>query len=306
MYRGTQRDEYAESDVHAVAVRSFQCVWHDPCRQAATKAGVEAAPRVHVARVPRLQLGNGEDRVGAVDVEIVCRLPDELESPEPGIALGKRDVGLRQKRMRRLTVLGVAPPGQRRRPDTAGAHRAVVGRRSGDTSDVDSRAGIVRSFSLGKVARRELQGHGGRRHEPEAAGVPVEGSEVEVGASLVGFAAVEDRGFGLPSLVVDTAGHDTEGNVGRVEPVVRNRRERIWHRRQAVGISGRAEGRLARRPTIRVPAQAPRKRPIVFSDEFHEQIVRVLAVMNARAIAHLTARQQVRVTRNRELSTVQD
>ena len=110
---------------------------------------------------------------------------------------------------------------------------------------------------------------------------------------LVGFAGVERRHFRLPPGSRDAGRHETEGNVRRVEPVMGDRRDRIRHRRRTVWKAGRTERRLARKAAVEVPSQLPAERPLVVGGKLHEQIVRVLAVVNRVAFADLAAREKI-------------
>ena len=58
-------------------------------------------------------------------------------------------------------------------------------------------------------------------------------------------------------------------------------------------VRDRTERRLADRSAVREPANAAAKRPLVLERELHEQVVRVLAIVNGVAVAGLTGRKQI-------------
>jgi hypothetical protein len=77
--------------------------------------------------------------------------------------------------------------------------------------------------------------------------------------------------------------------------VVRDARQGIRHRRDAVREGSRAKRRFSDWATVQLQPDISRKRPIVRRREFHEQIVRVLPIVNCCASAHLTTRRKVGV-----------
>src|SRR5215831_14447225 len=81
----------------------------------------------------------------------------------------------------------------------------------------------------------------------------------------------------------------------RIEPVVRDGRDRIGHRRGTMGICDGSERRLTDRTAVELPAGLTLQRSIVSGCEFHEEIVGMLPVVNLFALADLTARQQIRI-----------
>ena len=87
-----------------------------------------------------------------------------------------------------------------------------------------------------------------------------------------------------------------------VEPVMRDGRQWIWHRRDAVRIRSGTEGRLASGPAIELPPHCGDQGPIVFRRELHEQIVRMLSIVNGFALADLAGGKQIGVAaaRNRQ------
>src|SRR5205823_7482704 len=74
----------------------------------------------------------------------------------------------------------------------------------------------------------------GTRIDGESSGVRIQAQAVEAPTFLVGFSAVECRPFNLPVRAENAGGDHSKGNVGRVLPVMGQRRERIVHRGRAV------------------------------------------------------------------------
>ena len=117
---------------------------------------------------------------------------------------------------------------------------------------------------------------------------------------FVGLAPVEHRGLRLPARSVDARRHDPERHVCGVEPVVRQRRDRVRHRRRPVRKRHRAERRFGRRPSKYLPAQAARQRRVVLGRQLHDQIVRMLAVVDRLAVALLARGEQVGIAAARD------
>src|SRR5262245_1922842 len=85
------------------------------------------------------------------------------------------------------------------------------------------------------------------RAEPQATGERIQTGEVEIPASLIGLAAVEDGRLSRPSSVREAAGDDAKRNVRRVERVMTERREDDGGGGRAMHERDWAEGRLANR-----------------------------------------------------------
>src|SRR4051812_7250860 len=83
--------------------------------------------------------------------------------------------------------------------------------------------------------------------------------------------------------------------MGRIEPVVANRRERARHRRDAMRECRRTECRLADGPSVHLQPDIPGDRPVVRRRELHEQIVRMLTIVDGLSLANLAARQHIGV-----------
>src|SRR5438874_11195991 len=83
--------------------------------------------------------------------------------------------------------------------------------------------------------------------------------------------------------------------MGRIEPVMADRRERARHRRDAMRECRRAECRLADWASVQLQPDVPGDRPVVRSSEFHEQIMRMLTIVDGLSLANLAARQHIGV-----------
>src|SRR3954463_287572 len=81
----------------------------------------------------------------------------------------------------------------------------------------------------------------------------------------------------------------------RVDPVVRDWGERTWHRRDAMRERGRPERRLARGTAVQLQSNTAGERPIVGDGELHEQVVRMLAIVDRLPAAHFPAGEQIRI-----------
>src|SRR6185312_7765720 len=67
----------------------------------------------------------------------------------------------------------------------------------------------------------------------------------------------------------------------------------IRERRHAMGKCHWAEGGFTRRSAIGEPAKTLTNRPLVLERQLHEQVVRVLSIVNGVAIAQLTCGEQI-------------
>ena len=123
-------------------------------------------------------------------------------------------------------------------------------RRRGHALDVGP--WIRRELGLGlfEVSSRDLKGQPWRGEDREAPAIRIEPAQVEVGAPVIRFAAVEDRALDVDSCRLDAGRQDTEGNVRRVDPVVADRRDRIDGRGEPMWKGRRTERRLAAQPAI--------------------------------------------------------
>ena len=73
-------------------------------------------------------------------------------------------------------------------------------------------------------------------------------------------------------------------------------RERTRHRRDAMRKCGRAKRGLPDRAAVQLKPDVTDKRPVVRRREFHEQVVRMLTIVNRFSLARLTARQHIGVS----------
>src|SRR5206468_3999070 len=84
-------------------------------------------------------------------------------------------------------------------------------------------------------------------------------------------------------------------DVSGVQPVMRDRRLRVVLARKAMHERGRTERRLAGQPRIDKHRAALAQRAAVAGGEFHEEIVRVLAIDERRAVCGLSGLEQQRI-----------
>ena len=172
----------------------------------------------------------------------------------------------------------------------------VVGGGGGQAFDVGPRLRRELGLRFLEMPGRHLHDEVVGRHQAEPARQRIERAEVEVRTLFIGLAAVEDRQLPFPSPVVDTGGDHPEGDVRGVEPVVRDGRNRVGDRRGAMWKRDGPERRLAGEAGIDLPAQRPAQRAIVIGGQLHEEVVRMLAVVNRVALAHLAAGQEIQET----------
>jgi len=102
---------------------------------------------------------------------------------------------------------------------------------------------------------------------------------------LVGFAAIEDRAFRFPLLAEHSGGHHAVGNVRGVEPVMRNRRDRIRERRETMWKRDRAQRWFACEAAIELPCHGGGQRTLVLRRELHEEVMRMLSIVDRVSIA---------------------
>ena len=81
--------------------------------------------------------------------------------------------------------------------------------------------------------------------------------------------------------------------MGRVQPVVRDWSYRVRHGRRTVRVSGRAERGLSRHAGIDLPPPRSAERALVVDGQFHDEIVRLLAVVDGVAVTDLACREVV-------------
>ena len=81
--------------------------------------------------------------------------------------------------------------------------------------------------------------------------------------------------------------------------MVRNRRDRVREGRSPVRKTRRTERGLAGQRGIAMQPEPVGERPLVVDRQLHEQIVRMLPIVNGIAVTDLTGREQVRVAATR-------
>ena len=96
--------------------------------------------------------------------------------------------------------------------------------------------------------------------------------------SSSGSRPLKRRDLELPRVFDPSGGQNAERDMGRVQPVVRNRRFRDCHRRQAVHEGRRAERGFAGQACIEEHGLVFAEREAVRRRQFHEQVVRMLPV----------------------------
>lgn len=101
---------------------------------------------------------------------------------------------------------------------------------------------------------------------------------LQVEAVFVRFAALEGAGLQLERAADPSEGRHAEDDVGRVQPVVADRRLGIIDPGAAVHEGGGAEGGLARPAGVDEHGVAVRQSPSVGSGQLHDQLVRMLPV----------------------------
>ena len=77
-----------------MAIRGFERLRHESCRDAPTESGPQSAPCLDVSGVSRLQSGQCEDFIGTLNVQIARRLAAHFESAEPCVAFAQSEVRL--------------------------------------------------------------------------------------------------------------------------------------------------------------------------------------------------------------------
>ena len=188
---------------------------------------------------------------------------------------------------------GVQAVREGRCPDPIGTEPAVIRCRCCQAIDVRSWLRRELGFGFFEVAGRYLQRQTVRGQQRETPRERIERTEIEVPAVLVGLAAVEGGHLHLPATIVDASRDEPERDVRRIEPVVRDRRNRIQHRRHAMRESDRAERWFPCESAINLPAQRTAQRPIVVRRKLHEEVVRMLTIVNRVAVAHLSRGEEI-------------
>jgi hypothetical protein len=144
-----------------------------------------------------------------------------------------------------------------------------------------------------KMTGRDLERESRGRRKRHAPGHGIRTSEVQIRAPIVRFASVEDGDLPFPSLVVDAGGDEAKRDVCGIEPMVADRCDRIVHRREAMRESRWPERGLAGEGRIELPADRLHQRPVVLRGQLHEEIVRMLTIVDGVPFANLSRRQHV-------------
>ena len=189
-----------------------------------------------------------------------------------------------------VVVIGLAAPGEGRGPPAVGADPPRVDGAGRQLGVVLVRLQLFRAghVGVGDLQRPLRRGVPGTAHRPA-----VELGRVEVVAVLVGFAAGEGRGFQLQIVVHPAEGGDAEDDVGRVEPVVGDRRLGAVHGAHAVHEGRRAEGGFAGIADVGEDRVLVGQRPGVAGGQLHHQLVRVLSIdQRIDPVRRLARRQQ--------------
>ena len=113
---------------------------------------------------------------------------------------------------------------------------------------------------------------------------------------LIGFAACELRGFQFPAVMHQPQGGDAEGDMGGIQPVMRDGRGGIILAGQPVHIGGGTQRRFARIAGINKEAVGVVETVAVGGGQLHQQIMGMLAIHQRRdAIGGFAGRQQQRI-----------
>jgi len=142
----------------------------------------------------------------------------------------------------------------------------MIGRGGRRLGDIAAWLATLTRFRFPQMPRRDLQREARGRQEPGATRHGVERAEVQVLAPFVRFAAVERGRFDLPPRAVDARGDHAERHVRGIEPVMRDWRDRVRHRRDPMRIGDRSERRLGRRSAEQLPPRAAPERAVVFAE----------------------------------------
>lgn len=107
---------------------------------------------------------------------------------------------------------------------------------------------------------------------------------------VIGFASMKCRRFDLPTLIVQSYRDDLDRHVRRVRPIVRHPPDRIEPRRRPVCVTRRTEYRFTQ--GRRTPAPFTAQRSVIVGRELHEQVLRLLAIVNGVALPHFSGREK--------------
>ena len=130
--------------------------------------------------------------------------------------------------------------------------------------------------------------------EAHTGGIKARGIKIET--VLIGFAAGELRGFQFPAVMHQPQGGDAEGDMGGIQPVMRDGRGGIILAGQPVHIGRGAQRRFARIAGINKKAVGGVETVTVGGGQLHQQIMGMLAVHQRRdAIGGFAGRQQQRI-----------
>src|SRR5262245_60445710 len=168
----------------------------------------------------------------------------------------------------------------------------MVRRRSRNARHVVRREASL-LFGVVQPPRRHLQHVIGPWRDADSRRIGVERPEIEVRAVLIRLAAIERRGLGAPSRAAYASRDHATGDMRRVQPVMADGGNRIRECRYAMREGHRTERGLADRTAVDNAPEAATNRPLVLDRQFHEQVARVLPIVNGVTVAKLARRQQV-------------
>ena len=114
---------------------------------------------------------------------------------------------------------------------------------------------------------------------------------------LVGLAPVEARSLEFPAVVHVADGDDAERDMGRIQPVMGDRRFRAVHDRVPMHEGRRTEGRLSRQADVTEHGIGRGHRMAEADRQFHHQFVGMLAIdQRVHAVGGFSRREQQRIT----------
>src|SRR6266566_9388678 len=126
-----------------------------------------------------------------------------------------------------------------------------------------------------------------------------------MGAILIRLPTVEGGRLELHRPCEEPGCDDAERDVGRVLPVMRDRREGIVLGRRAMHERHWTDGGFARRGDVEREAERVRDQgTLVKRRQLHEEIVRMLDVMDVHALVELAGLEQLRIAGAADLEWV--
>src|SRR5213593_4131529 len=269
----------------AAAVRGFEARRDKIDRRAGAQThrqprnGPNHTPVAERHRADVVFLGRG--RRG--DHELLGALAYILGTTKDGVRPVEVESGLEHDAVRRLpgADLVIRPPDERARPLPASTERLRGERRRTVAVERLIRVQLFRAFQVGVPGRcTPALPRVGR--QPDGVGIELPAGVVEVRAMIVGLAAVEPRTLKLHRAREHPRRHHSERDVRAILPVMGDRGERIVGGGGPVRKGDRPHRRLAHRSEIDGEPQIPAHGPLVQRGELHEELVRVLAIVQRR------------------------